>query len=565
MGNPNANDAITLADACASLNETEIIDIFEKIIREIYTERKTDSFRGGLWPSNILLTRDGTVNLGKGGAIERDTWSAEQLEFLAPETFWSGENTPRSDVYAIGLLLYYCFTKGRLPFQEKPNAEMTSKDRAGLLRRRMNGENIEYPENLPTGMDKIISKALSFTPSERYENVLKILPDIIACRINIENKDNNTSSAIFSKSDENLTEIEKMMLGIINSSDNKQEMEADIVPPENKPIANSISSLNENNDNSYSIPKASEMDSNKVETTPIEESRVSGEANNKETESSNGTDRELYKNTKHESKLDEEKNTVVQMNNNSEKSKALDSNGPNKSSRRSNNNHAQNNRTKQNSNNNGKKHNNSVIALLIICAGLIILALVISAITKHNDEESTLAPMNTINSQQVTVSPESSSVSTTETPATTTESPTATGTTESEYRVIKSDITWLEAKKECENNGGHLVVINNAEEFQKIIDLVSSSGCRFCWIGCYKDSSGEFVWLNNESSTYFRWGEGEPSSYNTDGSVENYLMLYNTNKDLSGSWVYNDVENDPVSDYPSIYSGNICYVCEFDS
>lgn len=177
--------------------------------------------------------------------------------------------------------------------------------------------------------------------------------------------------------------------------------------------------------------------------------------------------------------------------------------------------------------------------------------------------------MNTLNTEQVTATPkESGIVSATATPNDTSESvapDNATGTS-TKYQVITSDISWTDAKKECESNGGYLAVVNDEEEYQKIINMIATSGCRFAWIGCYKDSSGQFVWLNsNSDKLYYNWGEGEPSSYNTDGSVENYVMIYNTNSDLSGEWVYNDVQNDPVSEYPSIYSGNICYICEFDS
>lgn len=569
MANPKTHDNGKLSEVYESLDEIKIIDIFEKIIHIIYSEQKTDTFRGGLWPSNITILSNGEVEIGSGGPIEHNTWSAEQLEFLAPETFWSGENTPMSDVYAIGMLLYFCFSKGNLPFQQKSRDQLTTKERAGLLCRRMNGECIPIPEKLPVGMGKIIGKALSFSPSERYKNVLQMLPDIIACRLNLNKQDTKTGSIIFSKSDEKLTDIEKMMLGIINSKDkDNSEFPATKARKKNALYSAPI------NESQVERNKPTELKINNInndsnladsEKEIIENNQQAEKVSNRDIDAANGNGNGIINpDTPEQTIPSSESRAVNNVKISSEShTKATHFSARTKEKSSANKGHPQKNV------NDSKKHNNSVIAVIVICAGLIILALIVSAITKHNETRSSLAPMNALNTEQVTATPkESGIVSATATPNDTSESvapDNATGTS-TKYQVITSDISWTDAKKECESNGGYLAVVNDEEEYQKIINMIATSGCRFAWIGCYKDSSGQFVWLNsNSDKLYYNWGEGEPSSYNTDGSVENYVMIYNTNSDLSGEWVYNDVQNDPVSEYPSIYSGNICYICEFDS
>ena len=73
---------------------------------------------------------------------------------------------------------------------------------------------------------------------------------------------------------------------------------------------------------------------------------------------------------------------------------------------------------------------------------------------------------------------------------------------------------------------------------------------------------GRSAFENNETVTFYAWGPGEPSRFDAgDNVAEDYLLLWR----LNGAWVYNDSRNDPVHDYPGMYSGQIGYVCEFDS
>ena len=125
-----------------------------------------------------------------------------------------------------------------------------------------------------------------------------------------------------------------------------------------------------------------------------------------------------------------------------------------------------------------------------------------------------------------------------------------------------ADVSWTEAEQKCEALGGHLAVIKDKEELDKVTGLAAQKGARFVWLGCYRDTDGQLKWVNKEDVSFYQWGKGEPSGTESDGTPENYVILWNTKKDLSGDWEYNDVGNDPVSIYPKGYSGKIAYVCE---
>ena len=129
------------------------------------------------------------------------------------------------------------------------------------------------------------------------------------------------------------------------------------------------------------------------------------------------------------------------------------------------------------------------------------------------------------------------------------------------YQFFKDDVSWTQAQQACRDLGGYLAVVSSEEELQSIISLAQQNGIEKVWLGCHREN-GELVWENGETVTFYVWGNGEPSLYDSgDRVAEDYLLLWRFN----GAWVYNDSRNDPVSDYPGMYSGQIGYVCEFDS
>ena len=129
---------------------------------------------------------------------------------------------------------------------------------------------------------------------------------------------------------------------------------------------------------------------------------------------------------------------------------------------------------------------------------------------------------------------------------------------EDNYTIYVEDLSWTEAQEKCYSMGGYLAVISNQEEFDEITSLAEQQGIEKLWIGCHREN-GELVWENYETTDFYKWGKGEPSEYDSgDNVAEDYLLLWKFN----GEWVYNDSRNDPVSDYPGMYSGQIGYVFE---
>ena len=128
------------------------------------------------------------------------------------------------------------------------------------------------------------------------------------------------------------------------------------------------------------------------------------------------------------------------------------------------------------------------------------------------------------------------------------------------YVFHRQDVSWTQAKELADAAGGHLVTVSSQEELEEVITLAMINDCNYVWLGCHREN-GELIWENGEQISYYKWGKGEPSQYDSGDKVsEDYVLLWKFN----GEWVYNDSRNDPVADYPDMYSGKIGFIVEFD-
>jgi serine/threonine protein kinase len=132
-------------------------------------------------PSNILLTSGGTVKVADFGIArileEDDVPIGEAGEivgsarYMSPEQLRGEDATPRSDVYSVGVLLYHCLT-GRPPF---------SGDVKSLARQHMHKDPTppsRLNRRITPGMERVIMKALSKKPRDRYFSANAMLDDM---------------------------------------------------------------------------------------------------------------------------------------------------------------------------------------------------------------------------------------------------------------------------------------------------------------------------------------------------------------------------------------------------
>ena len=112
------------------------------------------------------------------------------------------------------------------------------------------------------------------------------------------------------------------------------------------------------------------------------------------------------------------------------------------------------------------------------------------------------------------------------------------------YAVYDYEMSWTFAQSLCEDMGGDLVSIGDAEENDFIVDLIGAGKKDAYWIGTKNFSSqavnqdGPWTWTTDEPFVYTNWYPGEPSGSGTEGTREHWAEI---RKSYDGKW--NDTTN----------------------
>jgi len=134
-------------------------------------------------PENVLLaSRDGSVKLLDFGiafleAARRLTWTGLSgtvgtPDYMAPEQTRGRRGSARSDVYAIGTILYEMLT-GRLPYD--------APDAGAMLRIKARSNPTpprEWVREIPSPLEAVVLKAIACDPRVRYADADELLGDL---------------------------------------------------------------------------------------------------------------------------------------------------------------------------------------------------------------------------------------------------------------------------------------------------------------------------------------------------------------------------------------------------
>lgn len=532
-----------LGAAITELGRRELCELVSAVCDSILKQVGSTGYRGGVFPDNISCAEDGTVVLGEAAG---EGWQGQELSFLAPEVFWHGEGGPASDVYSLGLLLYYAMDSGRLPFA-KDGEEIAHK-------RRMNGESFDPPKAAGRRLGEIVAKATRFQASERYRSVAELKAVLDSCASNPYLAGAPSAETVFHKSDEELSKVERMMVSILardaSAAEEKpvrEEAPAEEAPAE-EPAAEALveevpaeeataeeTPAEEEAPAEEKAPVVELREEKNPELAPVVLSRVAEPKKGPAAEPKDEPAFEPSIDEPMEIEIPEEimNQVTVKFDKNVERERKLAAQVK-------------------------RRRLRPVVFALVLCSLLVAVA-VITRIADDREarELSPLPPPTPMAPVEVTIPSEA-----TPAPLEPAEQPAETAPVEIEhaYDFVTGDLSWTDAQARCRERGGHLVVVSSEEEFRRVVGLAEGAGVSYVWVGCHR-LNGVLVWENDEQVEYYPWGTGEPSLRDDyDGADEDYLLL----RLVNGAWVYNDSRNDPVSDYPAFYSGQIGYVCEFD-
>ena len=513
-----------LGPAITELDRRELCNLVARLCSLIQQEAGTGAYRGGIFPDNISVTEEGELALGP--AADAD-WTGQERDFLAPELFWQGEKGPASDVYSLGMLLYYAVSGGRLPFA------VSGED--GARQRRMNGEAIRVPEAAGRRLGEIIVKATAFQTADRYQSAEELKAALISCVDNIYLDGPVSAETVYHKGEKELSKVEKMLLNILRREEKpeivRNDTEFEETPQE--PVVGPLMPDPE----PQPEPQPEEPAQKETPEANAEPVVILTEEKNPELEP-----------------VVISRNASVQYQNSAEREKKIAGKVRLRRIRR-------------------------VFLLLLICGLLVAAAFLYDHLQKKQQEaepentaESTvseelpgIAPDESIDMSkpmpEIENAPQSEETGIVSHVPEETPEPTPEVTPEPKnhrYEVIKADVSWIQARDSAISAGGHLVVINDEAEFNRVLEQAAEVGASYFWVGCRR-VDGALAWDKDITVDYMPWLAGEPT-VEYEGVPEDYVMLAYIN----GAWGYNDIGNNPAGDWPEFYSGRIAYIIEFD-
>ena len=120
-------------------------------------------------PANVLLTPQGHAKLADFGLAQRLVGLVSERiagtpTFMAPELFGATPASPQSDIYAVGVMLFYLLT-GRLPF--------TSSTIKALIRLHQSQPVPDLRSlvaTTPAGLVQIVERSLAKSPADRFSS-----------------------------------------------------------------------------------------------------------------------------------------------------------------------------------------------------------------------------------------------------------------------------------------------------------------------------------------------------------------------------------------------------------
>jgi serine/threonine-protein kinase len=158
--------------AAGRLDTNVSVSCAVQVLRALEFAHGAGVLHHALRPSNVMVTRQGTVKVldfGIGHAFGANRKTREDrlltvLAYLAPEQIQNQPGDARSDIYAVGVLLYEMLT-GRLPFDHKTEFAL----RQAHLSEPPVAPRMLVP-GLPEWLDQAVLRALAKNPASRYQN-----------------------------------------------------------------------------------------------------------------------------------------------------------------------------------------------------------------------------------------------------------------------------------------------------------------------------------------------------------------------------------------------------------
>lgn len=173
-------EGVTLAEQLqrGAMPVAQALAIFSQIVSAVAYIHDHDIVHRDIKASNIRLTPDGDAKLLDFGIAKNEFtpqltqtgFVVGTVEYLAPEQINSGKADERSDIWALGILLFEMVT-GNVPFTAKT---------FGTLYQQINRASFTLPPELhiSRNVTKLIARCLKKDPADRFQDAAELLAEV---------------------------------------------------------------------------------------------------------------------------------------------------------------------------------------------------------------------------------------------------------------------------------------------------------------------------------------------------------------------------------------------------
>lgn len=173
-------EGVTLAEQLkrGAMPVAQALAVFRQIVSAVAYIHDHDILHRDIKAANIRITADGHAKLLDFGIAKNEFtpqltqtgFVVGTVEYLAPEQINSGKADERSDIWALGILLFEMVT-GCVPFTAKT---------FGTLYQQINRASFTLPAELhvPRGVAKLIARCLKKDAADRFQSAAELLAEV---------------------------------------------------------------------------------------------------------------------------------------------------------------------------------------------------------------------------------------------------------------------------------------------------------------------------------------------------------------------------------------------------
>ena len=158
-----------------SYDEQQVIKLGMDMCNALILCKNENIVHRDIKPQNIFVSKSGDYKLGDFGVakISDKTVSGTKIgtfKYMAPEVYKSQPYGNSSDLYSLGLVLYWAMNEKRTPFLPLPPQIPSPSMEEEARQRRFSGEPVPAPVNGSEALKQIVCKACAYDPRDRFQD-----------------------------------------------------------------------------------------------------------------------------------------------------------------------------------------------------------------------------------------------------------------------------------------------------------------------------------------------------------------------------------------------------------